>query len=118
MAVALQARREFEAGACDRRLLGELYRQYNPAVGDSELFVTRALSIFPRLNCGLASLYLRHQLQAGEIIRGTFRSASHTVLVADAVLIDITADQFGGPAVYVGKPVPPWRLPWSEKTDI
>jgi hypothetical protein len=33
-----------------------------------------------------------------------------TVLAIGSTIIDITADQFGGPAVYVGPPRPPWEL--------
>jgi hypothetical protein len=101
-------RRVFELRQCDRRLLAELYGRYNP-VPDIRGFIERALAMFPKLCCGLAIIYLRHRLGGwGVACQGFYRTIPHTVLAADDLLIDITADQFGGPAVYVGPVLYPW----------
>jgi hypothetical protein len=104
----LEARRQFETGSINQGLLVELYRNYTN-VGDTARFVSKAKDIFPNGNCGLASLYLRKKL-GGEIIQGKYGEYDHTFLVADKTVIDITADQFGGPEVYVGPLQPPWSL--------
>ena len=103
-------RGDFEAGRVDARLLADLYRGYAP-VPDPETFVSEAVQMFPALCCGLASVYLQFLLGAGAIVRGRFGRSNHTVLEIpeQGLIIDITADQFGGPAVYVG----PWREPWA-----
>jgi hypothetical protein len=102
-----QTRRQFEIGLTDQKLLVELYKGYKD-VGDTVQFVTKAREIFPNGNCGLASLYLKKEL-GGEIIQGKYGEHNHTFLLHKDVVIDITADQFGGPEVYVG----PLRSPWS-----
>ena len=105
--IAQEIRSDFEAGAVDQELLIELYRGYAD-VGDTARFVNKAKEIFPNGNCGLASLYLKEKL-GGEVIRGKYGEHSHTFLFVDETVIDITADQFGGPKVYIG----PLRSPWS-----
>lgn len=104
-----QTRKQFEIGLADQELLINLYREYAD-VGDTEQFVNKAKYIFPHGNCGLASLYLRKEL-GGEIIQGRYGEHDHTFLVVDDTVVDITADQFGGPKVYVG----PLQLPWKRK---
>ncbi len=105
--VVQEARNDFENGLIDQGLLIELYRGYKD-VGDTVRFVTKARNIFPNGNCGLASLYLKRKL-GGEIVHGKYEKHDHTFLLSKDTVIDITADQFGGPKVYVG----PLRLPWS-----
>ncbi|MBU6214561.1 hypothetical protein KGM48_01830 [Patescibacteria group bacterium] len=105
---AFEARRQFEAGSINQDLLIELYRNYTD-VGDTARFVSKAKDIFPDGNCGLASLYLQKRL-GGEVTQGKYGEYDHTFLVADKTVIDITADQFGGPKVYVGPLQPPWSL--------
>ncbi len=102
-----QSRREFEMGTVNQELLLGLYRDYAD-VGDTLKFINKAKEIFPNGNCGLASLYLKENL-GGEVVQGKYGEHNHTFLLVDETVIDITADQFGGPKVYVG----PLRLPWS-----
>lgn len=104
---AYQTRKQFEAGIADCELLIELYREYAD-VGDTSQFVDKARNIFPLGNCGLASLYLKKEL-GGEVVQGKYGEHNHTFLLIDDTVVDITADQFGGPEVYVG----PLRKPWT-----
>lgn len=104
-----QTRKQFETGLADQKLLVNLYRDYTD-VGDTEKFVNKAKDIFPHGNCGLASLYLKTEL-GGEVIQGKYGEHDHTFLFVDDAVVDITADQFGGPKVYVG----PLQSPWMRK---
>ncbi len=108
---AHQTRKQFEAGIADQKLLIELYREYAD-VGDTVRFAKKAKDIFPNGNCGLASLYLKKQL-GGEVVQGKYGEHNHTFLLIGDTVIDITADQFGGPEVYVG----PLQLPWALRRD-
>ena len=103
-------RRAFETKNVDEALLAELYAKYAD-VGDAALFVKRALGSFPELACGAATVYLRHRLSAGAIVQGKYDRENHTFLqMEDGTIVDITADQYGGPKTYVGKLQPPWSL--------
>ncbi|HSW37746.1 MAG TPA: hypothetical protein VLG37_05280 [Candidatus Saccharimonadales bacterium] len=108
IAEAEQARRLFEQRLAPTELLRDLYLSYNPSV-EIDSFLERAARLFPRLNCGLTAVYLRHQLRMGEVRRGSYDGTRHTFVELGGLAIDITADQFGGPPVYVG----PVRSPWS-----
>ena len=94
----------------DAAVLAGLYGTY-ARVPDPDVFVSEALSMFPALCCGLASVYLQRTLGTGTLVRGQFGGENHTVLeiVELGVIIDVTADQFGGPPIYVG----PWVAPWE-----
>ncbi|MDR3547648.1 MAG: hypothetical protein P4M11_05170 [Candidatus Pacebacteria bacterium] len=107
--ITFEARRQFEAQAIDSDSLVKLYEQYSD-VGDTLRFVKTAKDIFPLGNCGLATLYLKEKI-GGTLVQGKYENADHTFLLNDQVVIDITADQFGGPKVYVG----PLKSPWSYK---
>jgi hypothetical protein len=110
--IAQEARQAFEANIIARPLLRKLYLEYNPSVLDVDNYLDFAARIFPKGNCGLASIYLQHQLGVGKVVEGTYcleRSIEpHQFLKVGELIIDITADQFDGPAVYVG----PLELPW------
>lgn len=113
--VVVKARRKFENYQIDPVLLQRLYEAYNPEVEDSRLFVERGLRQFPFLNCGLASVYLKKVLGTGKVINGKYLDQNHTFLLIenfneDAIVIDITADQYGGPPIYVDSLQPPWSL--------
>jgi hypothetical protein len=105
--ISYQARQKFETGTISRELLIGLYKEY-ANVGDTLKFVEKTKVIFPNGNCGLASLYLKEKL-GGKVVQGKYGKQNHTFLLVDETVIDITADQFGGPKVYMG----PLRLPWS-----
>ena len=102
-------RTDFEKGTVNGPLLRKLYKKYNPSIRNLEEFVKEALHIFPNLNCGLTAVYLKHLL-GGDIIKGKFKVHNHTFLVIKNLVVDITADQYGGPKVYVG----PLTYPWAK----
>ncbi len=106
---AYVVRRKFESGKLEESRLAKLYDSYNP-IPNTRLFVRSSVEMFPRLNCGLASLYLQDALKIGEIVRGRYKGEKHTFLLIDGrIVVDITADQYGGPKVYVG----PLKSPWE-----
>ena len=105
--VSVDAREELKNGRVDPELLARLYHDYNP-IPDMDVFIERALGMFPKLCCGLASLYLRYRLNEGVVHYGWYEEERHTFLVAQGWVLDITADQFGGPPTYVGPLAPPW----------
>ena len=105
-----KVREDFEQKQIPKEKLAELYAKYNPSV-DTQRFVIEAEKLFPTLNCGLASVYLREVLGCGEVVRGTYKNHNHTfLLLSDGTIIDITADQYGGPSVYIGVLMLPWSL--------
>ncbi len=104
---ARQARQKLRHGRVDQQLLAQLYHEYNP-VPEVGAFVQQAIGMFPRLCCGLASVYLRHRLGQGVVHGGSYGGQPHTVLVVRDWVLDVTADQFGGAPVYVGPLVAPW----------
>ena len=107
---AERVRTDFETRNLDLLLLQGLYQSYHP-VPRIEEFIASALDIFPRLNCGVASVYMRHLLASGTIIQGAYGSTNHSFLqLSDGCIIDITADQFGGPRIYAGTLRKPWSL--------
>lgn len=114
---AERAREQFERHEVDARLLQTLYATYNPSVGDVARFVQQANELFPRLNCGLATVYLKYILGIGREEQGNFGDEDHTFLlieddgVKEKTVVDITSDQYSGPRVYVG----PLQAPWSLK---
>lgn len=108
--IAQAVRKDFESGRIDEKVLQGLYEGYNPII-DVGLFVRRSRDLFPALNCGLASVYLRDVLGEGEVRQGSYNGENHTfLLIQGKTLVDITADQYGGPAVYVGPIKKPWRI--------
>ena len=108
-AKAQEVRRAFERDEFDIELARAVYGAYAPDI-EIDLFLSRARELFPALNCGLCSTYLAAVLGCGVVRRGTYGAAGHTVLMVDRRIVDITADQFGGPRVYVGAPQLPWRF--------
>lgn len=114
--IAIVVREQFENQRINMRLLRELYHRYNPEVEDIDSFVRHAGNLFPKLNCGLATVYLRHKLGVGNIVNGKYRDEDHTFLLLGnnnekGIVADITADQYGGPDIYVG----PLQSPWGFK---
>ncbi len=107
--IACRVRADFEAGAIDESELKLLYRQYNP-LDDIDSFMAHAREMFPRLNCGLATVYLKKIFPDGKIAMGKYGENNHTFLLLDELVIDITSDQYGGPKVYVGGLQSPWSI--------
>jgi hypothetical protein len=102
-----EIRRSFETGTISEAVLIDLYKEYSD-IEDIALFVHRAKESFPMGNCGLASLYLKKVLGTGEIVQGMYENQPHTFLLVDNQIIDITADQYGGPKIYMGPLIAPW----------
>ena len=93
--IAIKARKAFETKKIDRSILKELYAQYHP-VRNIDVFINRATSFFPNLNCGVASVYLKYMLGRGNIVNGNYSNNNHTFLLLNKkTIIDITADQYG-----------------------
>ena len=109
--ILINIRNQFEKGKVDQQLLKKLYTAYN-LINKIELFVRKATGFFPNLNCGLATVYIRHVLGKGEVVNGYYEKNSHTFLLLDNnTIADITADQYLGPKVYFGPLRAPWKLP-------
>lgn len=96
-----EIRQEFEDRTYNKTLLKGLYLTYNPDV-EFNSFLEKAEEIFPKGNCGLTAVYLREKLGGGEVIKSFYNGQPHTFLLFEGKVIDITADQFGGPRVYIG----------------
>lgn len=115
--IAAKARKKFEDHEVDSDLLQTLYALYNPDVGAIARFVQQANELFPRLNCGLATVYLKYVLGIGREEQGKYGKEDHTFLLIEEdglkqkTVVDITSDQYGGPCVYVG----PLQYPWALK---
>jgi hypothetical protein len=106
--VAQKIRRQLEEKKISRKDIRALYLVYNSSV-HIDLFLDEAEKIFPNLNCGIASVLLREKL-GGEVRQGKYKEQQHTFLKLSDCIVDITADQYGGPSVYVGPCVSPWSL--------
>lgn len=104
----IETRQRFEMKSISDTELARVYQTYN-SVPDIRLFIARAKKLFPKLNCGLASAYLRSKLNKGSVVQGKYGNHPHTFLKIENIIIDITSDQYGGPKVYVG----PLRKPWA-----
>lgn len=102
-------RMKFEQRRISKLELAQLYSEYNSQV-NGKIFVEEAEKIFPKLNCGLATVYL-HKMLGGEIVQGQYEGNNHTYLLLNGEVVDITADQYGGPKIYFGE----LKSPWSRK---
>ncbi len=117
--IATTVRKEFESGEVDRELLEKIFRECrSQPVSNAHYYVQQALRQFPKNCCEIASVYLQTRLHIGHLEHGLYEdrrcpsSGGHGVLLLDhSMIADITADQFGGPPVYVGPLRHPWRLP-------
>lgn len=107
--IVIKTRKQFEMNTVDTAMLKKIYGSYT-LIPNMDEFVTIALSQFPKLNCGLTSLYLQYLLQDGEVHSGKYKQENHTFLTIENLIIDITADQYGGPKIYIGSLCEPWLL--------
>src|SRR3989338_867482 len=109
--IAYSARKEFETDKIPINKLKKLYLAYNnmPKI---RKFLLQARKLYPKLNCGLATVYLKYRFGFGKIIKGKYKNHNHTFLLLtnkqDKLIVDITADQYAGPKVYVGRIKNPW----------
>lgn len=111
--VLQQERIRFENGSAYTLELSTAYSHYTPIIEDVPRFFEQAKMLFPNWNCGITAVRLQQILGFGKIIYGFYDNESHTFLTfkfkEKDYVADITADQFGGPAIYCG----PLTLPWS-----
>ena len=108
--IAIRARERFDSQLISIDTLATLYQSYNH-LEDVDTFVTRGLRIFPHFCCGLASVYLKAHIGYGQVVYGRYHTDGHSfLLIGKGVIVDITADQYGGPKVYVGSLRSPWSL--------
>ncbi len=116
--IIIEARHQFENREVDIQLLKDLYQSYNQ-LDDIHSFLQHAQELFPSLNCGISSVYLKHRLKIGKIINGSYAGNNHTFLQLNdsPIIADITADQFGGPPIYLGQLQEPWSLESNTKSD-
>ena len=105
-------RNSFERQSIDLSLLKKLYKKYNN-IDNIDKFINDGVNMFPKLNCGITSLYIKHILKGGRIINGEYKKENHTFLMYKNNIIDITAEQYGGPKIHVG----PLKYPWKIKTN-
>ena len=54
---------------------------------DVDSFVNKSKELFPKLNCGLTTVYLKRVLGEGEIIQGKYKDENHTFLLIDKEII-------------------------------
>lgn len=120
--IAYEARAAFEQMTISRALLRKVVRlSYIEEIPDElvDEYIDLLALAFPFENCDLATGYLLEQYGQGELIIGTYDRVPHVCLGLfvglEKIIVDITADQFGGPPVYVGPLVAPWtRTPHKE----
>lgn len=126
--IAERTRHDFEIGAITVPHLTKVALINRPDINKTELEYLQvgtrnAVANFPDEACQVATDELRHRLGFGKIIDGSYvvtepggrkEVVRHEFLdlgktdIAEKTIGDISADQFGGPSVYVGE----WREPW------
>ena len=110
---ALQARSDFEKCIVSKDLMRELSISSDPALQHVfDRYFDDTIQKFPRGNCRLAAIYLKHLAGFGHVAEGTYGGNYHRFWAGEEgeLIADITADQFGGPKVYVGRVVAPWSI--------
>jgi hypothetical protein len=116
--IAGEARSAFESGQVTVDMLIGLYSNIENRrvqdLGRLAVEIDYLLPYFPYQNCEYASVYLGSQVGQGQMLCGYYDFRPHKVWdvgpVVGETIMDITADQFGGPPIYIG----PLVLPWCE----
>lgn len=80
--IACKAREDFETQIIGETELKQLYQQYNP-IDDIDSFMRKAREMFPCLNCGLATVYLKKFFPDGKIVNGKYGRNNHAFLLID-----------------------------------
>ncbi len=108
--IAKKVREKFERGNISKELIKKLYIEYR-LIQNVDSFFKRADQLFPNLNCGIASVYLKRKIKDSKIVQGKYKDNNHTFIITqDNLIVDITSDQYGGPKIYVGPIKSPWCL--------
>lgn len=119
--LAKEVREEFTSRTIAPATLFEIITLHSPHIlaGLQKQIALKAcgsiINCFPAYSCDGAAAVLRERAGYGEIITGSYtRYECHAFLGIGATalgmdtIVDITADQFGGPEIFVGQIVPPW----------
>ncbi len=106
--IAQESRRIFERKEVDLTHLTELYMRFFRKK-NAEDMISFSIEMFPNTCCYVATLFLKEQLKGSRYISGGYKRFNHDFLEYRGRILDITADQFGGPRIYVGPLVLPWR---------
>lgn len=132
--LAEEARREWEQDAIDYKLLCKLYRKWVEEFGLTDhrvelddygirSIVQLARHYFPKGCCGVASCWLARKIPDSKLVHGAYQirkkkwfglkvkvtEEPHTWIETGDTIIDITADQFGGPKIYIGPVKEPYK---------
>lgn len=71
-----------------------------------------AKRLFPTGCCGLASCLVAAEIPDAKVVTGAYvhdgEERPHTWVEYESMVVDVTADQFGGPRVYVGEKTSEW----------
>ncbi len=106
--MAVDTRLELINRSVDMRLLAILHKQHFPLHQIRDI-LPQILQDFPQNNSTIATSYLQF-IMGGDVTRGQYEHHPHFYLTLPRnVIVDITADQFGGPEVFVGKIRSPWQ---------
>lgn len=108
-AIAKKMRKAFETQAIPSQELIDAYQAYHPTKNIKQI-VQSSQKTFPHGTSKLTAAYLQKEIGTGTIVHGNYKGKQHAFLKVGKTIIDITADQYGGPAVYVGPLKAPWDL--------
>ncbi len=86
--IATSVRKKFEKGSVDKKELKKFYLDYN-FIENIDDFIDTAQEMFPKLNCGLASVYLKGLFNCGDVVNGFYKNQGHTFLLINKMVIDI-----------------------------
>lgn len=134
LAVAIRTREDFEQKSLKVQYVQDLVIKHLSYIAESyeaELtaWIEQTLSLFPVNGCEVATAVLLDRLRTGKIVYGRYEHEplgphnirkSHTFWTqsesnsSNPLIADITADQYGGPPIYVGTLIKPWNIPdWT-----
>ena len=137
MPIAIQARRDFDNKSVDVQYLKSLVEKHLPYIAENykdglTQWIEQSVANFPIDCCEIGAAVLLDRVGEGEIAHGRYEREpigphnirkSHTFWTQaetpgkTALMADITADQYGGPPIFVGSLKRPWTLPdWTKIT--
>jgi hypothetical protein len=132
--VATQTRHDFKTKALKIHYLQSVIDKHLPYIAESykaglAQWIEQTIAEYPVNSCELATAVLLDRLQTGKIVYGRYEykplgphntRKSHSFWSTSdpkneiTLIADITADQYGGPPIYVGPLIQPWTIPdWS-----
>lgn len=135
MPIAIQARKEFEDKSVKVQYLKSLVETHLAYIADNykdglTQWIEQSVANFPANCCELGAAVLLDRIGEGIIAHGRYEHEpigphnirkSHTFWVQlesvgeIRLMADTTADQYGGPPIYVGTIKHPWTIPdWTK----